>query len=225
MSINRREFCQGAATVALAAALGMSGLPLAAAPWPTVRRARCRRRIDEAAGPARHDHGQRQGAGHHRRICLDDLPALRAFPGDDVPGTEEALHRHRQGPLHLPRIPARYAGERRVHAGALRRREGLRASISPWSTRCSASRTNGSPPSRCRRCSPSPSRPASPSRVSTPAWRIRSCSTASKTCASSAIDEFKVQSTPTFFINGDKYAGALTIEQMAKAIDPQLKGG
>jgi protein-disulfide isomerase len=40
-----------------------------------------------------------------------------------------------------------------------------------------------------------------------------------------AIDTFKVQSTPTFFINGDKYAGALTIEQMAQAIDPQLKGG
>jgi protein-disulfide isomerase len=40
-----------------------------------------------------------------------------------------------------------------------------------------------------------------------------------------AIDTFKVQSTPTFFINGDRYAGALTIEQMAQAIDPQLKGG
>ena len=39
-----------------------------------------------------------------------------------------------------------------------------------------------------------------------------------------AIDTFKVQSTPTFFINGDMYAGALTIEQMAKVIDPQLKG-
>jgi protein-disulfide isomerase len=34
-----------------------------------------------------------------------------------------------------------------------------------------------------------------------------------------------VQSTPTFFINGDRYAGALTIEQMEKLIDPQLKGG
>jgi len=40
-----------------------------------------------------------------------------------------------------------------------------------------------------------------------------------------AIDVFKVQSTPTFFINGDKYPGALTIEQMTKLIDPQLKGG
>ena len=40
-----------------------------------------------------------------------------------------------------------------------------------------------------------------------------------------AVDTFKVQSTPTFFINGTKYAGAMTIEDMAKAIDPQLKGG
>ena len=40
-----------------------------------------------------------------------------------------------------------------------------------------------------------------------------------------AVDAFKVQSTPTFFINGTKFSGAITIEEMAKAIDPQLKGG
>jgi protein-disulfide isomerase len=40
-----------------------------------------------------------------------------------------------------------------------------------------------------------------------------------------AVDVFKVQSTPTFFINGTKYSGAMTIEEMAKVIDPQLKGG
>ncbi len=39
-----------------------------------------------------------------------------------------------------------------------------------------------------------------------------------------AIDKFKVESTPTFFINGTKAVGALTIEQMAQQIDPQLKG-
>jgi protein-disulfide isomerase len=38
-----------------------------------------------------------------------------------------------------------------------------------------------------------------------------------------AIDKYKVHSTPTFFINGKAVAGALTIEQMAKEIDPQLK--
>ncbi|MGA7388344.1 MAG: DsbA family protein [Pseudolabrys sp.] len=39
-----------------------------------------------------------------------------------------------------------------------------------------------------------------------------------------AVDTFKVQSTPTFFINGTSYPGALSIEDMAKVIDPYLKG-
>lgn len=38
-----------------------------------------------------------------------------------------------------------------------------------------------------------------------------------------ATDKFKVQSTPSFFINGTLTAGALTIEDMAKQIDPLLK--
>jgi protein-disulfide isomerase len=38
-----------------------------------------------------------------------------------------------------------------------------------------------------------------------------------------AIKQFKVQSTPTFFINGTMYPGALSIEEMAKAIDPLVK--
>jgi protein-disulfide isomerase len=39
-----------------------------------------------------------------------------------------------------------------------------------------------------------------------------------------AIDKYKVHSTPSFFINGKAYAGAVSIEEMAKEIDPQLKG-
>jgi protein-disulfide isomerase len=39
-----------------------------------------------------------------------------------------------------------------------------------------------------------------------------------------AVDQFKVQSTPTFFINGTVYPGALSIEDMAKLIDAQVKG-
>jgi len=38
-----------------------------------------------------------------------------------------------------------------------------------------------------------------------------------------AIDDFKVKSTPTFFVNGTEHDGALTIENMAKLIDEQLK--
>ena len=39
-----------------------------------------------------------------------------------------------------------------------------------------------------------------------------------------AVTQFKVESTPTFFINGTKAPGALSIDEMAKLIDPQLKG-
>ena len=39
-----------------------------------------------------------------------------------------------------------------------------------------------------------------------------------------AVNQFKVESTPTFFINGTKAPGALSIEDMAKLIEPQLKG-
>ncbi len=39
-----------------------------------------------------------------------------------------------------------------------------------------------------------------------------------------AIDKYKVHSTPSFFINGKAYAGAVSIDEMAKEIDPQLKG-
>jgi len=37
-------------------------------------------------------------------------------------------------------------------------------------------------------------------------------------------DKFGVDSTPTFFINGTRLKGAASIEEMAKAIDPYLKG-
>ena len=35
-------------------------------------------------------------------------------------------------------------------------------------------------------------------------------------------DEFKVDSTPTFFINGDKYAGALSVGELSAIIDAKL---
>jgi protein-disulfide isomerase len=36
------------------------------------------------------------------------------------------------------------------------------------------------------------------------------------------IDKFKVHATPTFFVNGSTHDGALSIEEMAKVIDPYL---
>ncbi len=125
--------------------------------------------------------GRRQGAGDDHRICLDDLPALRPVPRDHLSGAQEALHRHRQGPLHLPRIPARSAGGRRLHAGALRRQGQI---LPDDRDAVRAAEGMGGRRSRCSRCWRSPSRPASPSRASTSAWRIRRCSTASRRCAS-----------------------------------------
>ncbi len=40
-----------------------------------------------------------------------------------------------------------------------------------------------------------------------------------------AMKQFKVESTPTFFINGTQVTGAVSIEEFAKVIDPYLKGG
>lgn len=37
-----------------------------------------------------------------------------------------------------------------------------------------------------------------------------------------AKDEFKVESTPTFFINGEKHAGTMSVEDMSKLIDKHL---
>ena len=40
-----------------------------------------------------------------------------------------------------------------------------------------------------------------------------------------AVEKLGVNSTPTFFINGKKLIGDLSIDQMAKEIDPYLKTG
>ncbi|MGA8498115.1 MAG: thioredoxin domain-containing protein [Xanthobacteraceae bacterium] len=40
-----------------------------------------------------------------------------------------------------------------------------------------------------------------------------------------AVNKLGVNSTPTFFINGKRLVGDLSIEVMAKEIDPYLKEG
>jgi protein-disulfide isomerase len=40
-----------------------------------------------------------------------------------------------------------------------------------------------------------------------------------------AVEKLGVNSTPTFFINGKKMVGDLSIDQMSKEIDPYLKEG
>ena len=57
------------------------------------------------------------------------------------------------------------------------------------------------------------------------AWRIRRCSTASRTVRDRAAEKLGVNSTPTFFVNGKKLIGDQSIDAMAKEIDPYLKEG
>lgn len=40
-----------------------------------------------------------------------------------------------------------------------------------------------------------------------------------------AVDKLGVNSTPTFFINGEKHNGDLSLDDLAKAIEPYLKAG
>ena len=40
-----------------------------------------------------------------------------------------------------------------------------------------------------------------------------------------ASDKLGVKSTPTFFINGEKREGALSVDEISKAIDQYLKAG
>jgi protein-disulfide isomerase len=46
-----------------------------------------------------------------------------------------------------------------------------------------------------------------------------------QTVAQRASEEFKVDSTPTFFINGKRYVGVLSVGELEKALEPLLKTG
>ena len=87
--------------------------------------------------------GPANAVGDHHRIRLDDLPALRRFHRERVSEDQVGIHRHRQDPLRVPRIPARHQGGRRLDAGALHRQGRRTGNISPSSTSCSSSRTSG----------------------------------------------------------------------------------
>ena len=164
----------------------------------------------------------REGAGHRDRICLDDLSALRAFLDHDLSRVSEALHRYRQGAVHFPRIPARCAGRRGLHAGALRRQGQIHAG-----GRDPVRQAAGMDGARSRssRCRTSPSNSDSPTDSSTNAWRIRRCSTASRRCAT-APSKSSVSIPPRLSSSTAKNSSATCRSTpMAKEIDPYLKEG
>ncbi|MEI9803943.1 MAG: thioredoxin domain-containing protein [Pseudolabrys sp.] len=91
-------------------------------------------------------------------------------------------------------------------------------------TLCSASSAPGRSKSRWRRCSRSPSRPALTQQTFDACLANQKVLDGIESIRQRAVTVFKVESTPTFFINGTKYAGALEIDEMAKLIDAQVKG-
>ena len=164
----------------------------------------------------------RQGAGDHHRIRLDDLPALRALLEHDLSRAEEALHRHRQGALHLARIPARSAGGGRLHAGALRRQRQIHADGRDAVRQ--AARLDGAEADRSR-SRRSPSSSASPRKSFDECLANQKVLDSIQAVRDRAAEKLGVNSTPTFFVNGKKLTGDQSIEALAKEIDPYLKEG
>ena len=197
----------------------------------TRRSGQARRRGAEAGRHRRHGQaararrsartGDRQARrqGDDRRICVDDLPALRAFPCHDAAGAQDEVHRHRQGAADLPRVSVRPARRGRLHAGALL----AATTTSRWSTCCSSSRCSG-PASRTPR--------SALLQIAKLAGftqeKFEACLTDQKlledvrAVRDRGAKDFGVDSTPTFFINGGRYPGAMSIEEISAIIDPLL---
>ena len=183
MRITRREYCQSTAVAASASpcsALLASAVPSRAlaqtVPMSDLMKPNACPTWSWAT--TRHGHGD--------RICLVDLLALQVRA--HIPGTQKR-HIDTGKVRFIPRIPLDSLAAAAFMLA--RTRQDDRTNISPWSTRCIASSEPGRSKSRWRRYSPSPSRPASHSRLSTPASRSWM---ASKACAS-ASGQFKVEST------------------------------
>ena len=155
------------------------------------------------------------------RIRLDDVPALRPVPRDGLSGAQEDLHRHRQGAFHLPRVPARSAGRRRLHAGALRRQ----GQILPDDRDAvrSAEGLGGAEAAACR-CWRSPSRPAYTQESFDACLANQKVLDGIEEVRARAAQKFQVTSTPTFFVNGKMLRGSPTMEELTKQIEANLKG-
>ena len=141
----------------------------------------------------------------------------------DFPGAEEALHRHRQGALHPARIPARSAGDCRLHARALR---GRRTSIIPLIEHAvpEAGRMGGAA-SRCRRSWPSPSRPASPSESFKACLSNQKILDDIEAARKDAGRQARGELDADLFHQRREARGDMSIEEIEKEIQPYLKAG
>jgi len=224
LSINRRELCQNAATVVLAAALGLSGLPLLPA------------MADSPEG----------------KVAPAELMKPQALP-DMIMGSDKAPvtiveyasmtcpHCANFQATTFPELKKRYIDTGKVRYIFREFPLDTLASAAFMLARCSGEKdpnkyfamidTLFRQQNQWVVAKPVPPLLAIAKQAGFTEQSFDTCLANQKlldgiqNVRQQAIDVFKVQSTPTFFINGDKYAGALTIEQMAQAIDPQLKGG
>jgi protein-disulfide isomerase len=227
LSINRRELCQGAATVALAAAFGAYGLR----PLPVI--------ADDA--PA--SEGKVPAADLMKPQALPDM----IMGGDKAPVTvvEYASmtcpHCAHFQETTFPELKKRYIDTGKVRYIFREFPLDTLASAAFMLARCAGEKDSGKyfamidtlfrQQTQWVIAKPVPPLLAIAKQAGFTEQNFDTCLANQKlldgiqTVRQQAIDVFKVQSTPTFFINGDRYAGALTIEQMEKLIDPQLKGG
>ena len=158
--------------------------------------------------------GAGQRAGHHHRICLDDMQPLRGVPRPDLSGAQEVDYidtgKVRFIFREFPLDPLAAAGFMLARCAARGRRQIFRDG------RHAVPSAEGH--GRCRE----PLAPLKPSPAGRPhragfqaALRISRCSTRSKRCEQRG-DKLGVKSTPTFFINGKKRDGALSIEEIRR---------
>ena len=136
-------------------------------------------------------------------------------------GAEIEIYRHRQGALHVARIPLRPAGDRGFHAGALRRprqaRSDGRASVRPrknWAYGDQPLRPDG-----CRQADRHDPGPVQrlPDATSTLYDQVNAI-------RDTAANKFGVDATPTFFVNGKKIEGEMSVAELDNLLPPMLKG-
>ena len=198
-----------------------SAVAIRPAPGPTTPQTRSGRTGQSRPGRRRRAR-LRQSAGDHHRIRLDDLSALRALCDHDVSGAAEALHRHRQGAIHLPRIPARCAGRGGLHAGALRRQRQIHADRrDPVRQAAGMDGAKAGPAAHGNRQAIRLHR----GHRSTRAWRIRRCSTASRRCATAPPRSSASTPRRPFSSTARSWSAISRSTRMAKEIDPYLKEG
>ena len=151
-------------------------------------------------------------------------PHCAHFEETDVPGDQEALHRHRQGSLYPARLPARQPGGRGFRAGALRV-QGRRRKI--------FFHGGDAVPPAAQWAVEKPVPPllaiAKQAGLHREVFRRLPVESEGLGChrkrASARHRRVQGQVDADFLHQWDERHGALSIEELAKVIDPYLKGG